>query len=83
MFFHKESPTLAEMGAAVVHPDFRGHGCLRQLTEYALAEAQRRQLQALHARPVTNHIYSQKVSEELGFKPCGLLRGIRSCLHVF
>ena len=82
MFFHKESPFLAEMGAAVVHPDFRGHGCLRQLTEYALAEAQRRQLQALYARPVTNHIYSQKVSEEVGFKPCGLLwdSDLPSCL---
>ena len=83
MFFHQESPTLAEMGAAVVHPDFRGHGCLRQLTEYALAEAQRRQLQAIHARPVTNHIYSQKVSEEVGFKPCGLLVGFGPAFMSF
>ncbi len=35
--FSPENPTLAEIGAAVVHPDFRGHGCLRQLTEYALS----------------------------------------------
>jgi RimJ/RimL family protein N-acetyltransferase len=75
LFFSKENGALAELGAAVVHPDFRGHGCLRQLTEYALAEGRRRQLQALYGRPVTNHIYSQKVSEDLGFKPCGLLVG--------
>ena len=56
-------------------PDFRGHGCLRRLTEYALAEAGRRQLQALYGRPVTNHMYSQKVSEDMGFKPCALLVG--------
>ena len=75
MFFSKENTTLAEIGAAVVHPEFRGHGCLRQLTDYALTEARRRQFQALSGRPVTNHTYSQQVSESLGFKPCGLLVG--------
>jgi hypothetical protein len=75
LFFSKENAALAELGAAAVDPDFRGHGCLGRLTEYALAEAGRRQLQALCGRPVTNHMYSQKVSEDMGFKPCALLLG--------
>ena len=75
LFLSKENATLAELGAAVVDPDFRGHGCLGRLTEYALAEAGRRQLQALYGYPVTNHMYSQKVSEDMGFKPCALLAG--------
>ncbi len=76
LILSKEKSTLAEIGAAVVHPDFRGHGCLQQLAEYALTEAQGRQLSAVFARPVTSHIYSQKVSEKLGFKPSGLLVGL-------
>jgi hypothetical protein len=75
LFLSKENAALAELGAAVVDPDFRGHGCLGRLTEYALAEAGRRQLQALCGRPVTNHMYSQKVSDDMGFKPCALLLG--------
>jgi serine/threonine-protein kinase RsbW len=63
------------MGAAVVHPDFRGHGCLRQLTEYALDEARRRQLHGLCGRPVTSHTFSQQAAEGDGFIPCGLLLG--------
>ena len=83
MFFDRENPALAEIGAAVVHPDFRGHGCLRQLTEYALSEGRRRHLQALFMRPVTNHTYSQKVSENLGFKPCALLVGMSPAFMSF
>jgi GNAT superfamily N-acetyltransferase len=75
LFFSPERPALAEMGAAVVHPDFRGHGCLRQLTDYAVTEARRRQLHGLYGRPVTNHTYSQQVGEAAGFTPCGLLLG--------
>jgi RimJ/RimL family protein N-acetyltransferase len=75
LFLSPERPALAELGAGVVHPDFRGHGCLRQLTDYALDEARRRQLHGLYGRPVTNHTYSQQVAEAAGFIPCGLLLG--------
>ena len=83
VFFSKENPALAEMGTAVVHPDFRGHGCLRQLTEYVLAEGSKRQLQSFYARPVTNHTYSQKVLEELGFNTSGLLAGFWPAITSF
>ncbi len=83
LFFSKEPAALAEIGAAVVHPDFRGHGCLRQLLEFALAEARRFQLPALFGRPVTNHTYSQKVAESLSFTPCGLLLGLGPAFMSF
>jgi RimJ/RimL family protein N-acetyltransferase len=83
LFFDPDNPALAEIGAAVVHPGFRGHGCLHQLTEAALAEARRRHLQALFIRPVTNHTYSQRASDNLGFKPCGLLVGFSPAFLSF
>jgi serine/threonine-protein kinase RsbW len=76
IFFSKDNPFLAELGTAAVDPDFRGHGCLRRLSEYALAEARWRQLSALYGRPVTSHTYSQKVAADFGFQPCGLQVGL-------
>ena len=76
LFFSQENPTLAEIGTAVVHPDFRGHGCLRAVDRIRSdSRPDAGEFHALFGRPVTNHTYSQKVSENLGFKPCGLLVG--------
>jgi serine/threonine-protein kinase RsbW len=75
LFLSPDHPSLAEIGAAVVNPDSRGHSCLLQLTEHALAEARQCQLQALFGQAVTNHTYSQKVAESFQFTPCGLLVG--------
>jgi serine/threonine-protein kinase RsbW len=83
LFFSPDHPNLAEIGAGVVNPDFRGHRCLQQLTEQALAEAQQCHIQALFGQLVTNHTYSQKVAETFDFKPCGLLVGCGSASLSF
>lgn len=83
LFFSRDHHSLAEMGAAVVTPGSRGHSCLLQLTEYALAEARKCQLRALFVQAVTNHSYSQRVAESIHFIPCGLLVGYGSSSMTF
>lgn len=83
LFFSRDHPSLAEIGAAMVNPDLRGHSCLLQLTECALAEARKSQLPALFGQAVTNHTYSQKVAESFHFKPCGILVGYGSASLTF
>jgi serine/threonine-protein kinase RsbW len=66
---------IAEIGQAVVKPEFRGQGCLLLLTEFLVNEAKSRGLTGLYVRPVTSHTFSQRVSTRLGFVPCAILLG--------
>jgi len=65
----------AEIGQAVVKPEFRGQGCLLKLTEFLINEAKSRGLNGLYVRAVTSHTFSQRVSTRLGFKACAMLLG--------
>jgi anti-sigma regulatory factor (Ser/Thr protein kinase) len=66
---------VAEIGQAVVKPDFRGSGCLASMTDFILKEAESRGLIGIYTRAVTNHVFSQRVSGRFGFKSCGVMLG--------
>lgn len=66
---------IAEMGQAVVVPEFRGHKCLEQMSEYLLETATKIGLHGLFVQAVTNHPYSQKSSHRFGTKDCALQLG--------
>lgn len=65
----------AEIGQAVVKPEFRGQGCLLLLTEFLINEAKSRGLTGLYVRAVTSHTFSQRVTTRLGFTACAVLLG--------
>jgi anti-sigma regulatory factor (Ser/Thr protein kinase) len=65
----------AEIGQAVVKPEFRGQGCLLRLTEFLISEAKSRGIAGLYVRAVTSHTFSQRVTTRLGFKACAILLG--------
>ena len=64
--------SVAEIGQAVVKPEYRGHGCLVKLTEYLIEEGKSRGMTGVFLGAVTNHMFSQRVGERLGFHNCGL-----------
>jgi serine/threonine-protein kinase RsbW len=66
----------AELGFAVVKPEYRGQGCLYRLTEYLVNKAKSDGLQALHVLAATNHTHSQRVAHKFGLNPSGLLVGL-------
>jgi anti-sigma regulatory factor (Ser/Thr protein kinase) len=66
---------IAEIGQAVVKPEFRRLGCLTSLTAFILKEIQARNLAGFYTRTVTIHSFSQKVSSNFGLKPCAIMLG--------
>ncbi|MBI4965904.1 MAG: GNAT family N-acetyltransferase [Desulfomonile tiedjei] len=73
---HSDMSTVAEIGLAVVNPDFRGQGCLTRLTEYLTQKAKSHGFRALFVLAATNHTFSQQVIHRFGFQDCGLLVGL-------
>ncbi len=69
------SSNVAELGFAVVKPEFRWQGCLTRLTEYLIAKAKSENTRALYVVAATNHTYSQQAIHRFGFNDCGLLVG--------
>lgn len=63
---------VAEIGQAVVKPKYRGYGCLAKLTEFVIREGRARGLTGVFVSAVTNHTFSQKVGERIGFQNCGI-----------
>jgi anti-sigma regulatory factor (Ser/Thr protein kinase)/predicted GNAT family N-acyltransferase len=76
-------PDVAEIGLAVVKPEFRGQGCLTRLTEYMIEKARSEKVQALFVLAATNHTYSQKVIHRFGFNDCALLVGFGPATLLF
>lgn len=72
MFRSDARSPVAEIGQAVVKPRYRGHGCLVKLTEFVIEEGRARGLTGVFVSAVTNHTFSQKVGERLGFYNCGM-----------
>ena len=67
------NPRLWEMGQAIVLPDHRKSGIFRWLFQAALTHATRDPgCVGLFATSLTNHVVSQKVCAEAGFKEVGL-----------
>ena len=74
LFWH-EDDRIAELAQAVVKPEFRGQGVLKEMTKYLLAKARSDGLIGVFVEAVTAHTYSQKVALSLGFKGCGIILG--------
>lgn len=66
---------VAETGAAVIHPDFKGLGIFNRLAEHTLAGARGLGLTALYAHCVTVHPYSQKAAHTHGYRETALAVG--------
>ena len=75
IFNSEEDSGVAEIGLAVVRPEFRGSGCLLELTKFLLNQAQSKGFSALYIRAVTAHTFSQRVARRLGFETCAILLG--------
>ena len=73
--FNSEDSGVAEIGLAVVRPEFRGQGCLLKLTEFLVNQAVSKGLKSLYIRAVTSHTFSQQVADRLGFNTCAILLG--------
>jgi anti-sigma regulatory factor (Ser/Thr protein kinase)/GNAT superfamily N-acetyltransferase len=74
--FRLDKPSVsAEVGQAVVAPEFRGRGCITGLTRFLIEEGRTRGLKGMFLEAVTSHTFSQRVSGKLGFKTCGILLG--------
>ena len=73
----------AEIGQAVVKPEFRGQGCLLRLTEFLINEAKSRGLTGLYVRAVTSHTFSQRVTTRLGFTACAIILGYAPATIIF
>lgn len=66
---------VAEIGLAVVKPEFRGQGCLTRMTEFLIERARSEKARALFVLAATNHTYSQQVIHKFGFSDSALLVG--------
>jgi len=75
LIFTKEEANVAEIGQAVVKPEYRGNKALELLTDHLVAEARQRGLHGVFAQAVTNHPYSQKSMHRLGYRDSALLLG--------
>jgi anti-sigma regulatory factor (Ser/Thr protein kinase)/RimJ/RimL family protein N-acetyltransferase len=73
--FNSEDSGVAEIGLAVVRPEFRSRRCLLALTEFLLNQSGSKGLKGLYVRAVTSHTFSQQVADRLGFGACGVLLG--------
>lgn len=73
LFRDSSEETIAELGMAVVNPDFRGQGCISLLSDHLMEQAHKTGLTGLFAKAVTNHPFSQKAMHKLDFSDCGLL----------
>jgi anti-sigma regulatory factor (Ser/Thr protein kinase)/RimJ/RimL family protein N-acetyltransferase len=73
--FNSEGSGVAEIGLAVVRPEFRGQGCMLGLTKFLLNQAESKRLKGLYLRAVTAHTFSQQVADRLGFTACGIMLG--------
>ncbi len=71
--FPGENRRIAELGQAVVRPQFRSHGVLAELSRYLIDKARSLGLMGVYARSVTVHTYSQKVVSQLGLRPCAII----------
>lgn len=66
-----QSP-IRELAQAAVDPAHRGRGILTRLLSAAIEEARLRSMVGLFGEPVTNHVFSQRASLNLGFRDTAL-----------
>jgi N-acetylglutamate synthase-like GNAT family acetyltransferase len=66
---------LAETGAAVIHPDYKGLGIFNTLALQTLEDARGIGLSAVYAQAVTIHPYSQKAAYTHGYREAAVVVG--------
>ncbi|MDP4604028.1 MAG: GNAT family N-acetyltransferase [Solirubrobacteraceae bacterium] len=69
------SDEAGETGVAVVHPAYRGLGIFNRLFEHTLERARTAAVQAVYARAVTGHPYSQRAEHSRGYRESALMLG--------
>ncbi len=73
---HGEGARIAEIGRAVVVPEYRGLGCFNKLSSFLLDAGKDLGLVGIYGQAVSNHTYSQQVGRRLGMKDCGITLGL-------
>jgi N-acetylglutamate synthase-like GNAT family acetyltransferase/anti-sigma regulatory factor (Ser/Thr protein kinase) len=71
----EEAGQLAETGAAVVHPDYKGLGIFNRLAVQTIEDAKRTGLSAVYGQTVTIHPYSQKGVHSHGYRETAINAG--------
>jgi hypothetical protein len=66
---------IAESGEAMVLPEHQHHHLLEKMRLLLEDEAARLGLHGIFGRTVTNHVFSQKMVERFGERPCGVSLG--------
>ncbi|MGM0545366.1 MAG: GNAT family N-acetyltransferase [Bacteroidota bacterium] len=69
----KEDSNIAEVGEAVVSPEYRKQGIMSGMMELLIEVAQNQRLEALFGKAVTIHPVSQRVNQKFGFISTGLM----------
>lgn len=69
----KENSTIAEVGEAVVSPNYRKQGIMSNMMDRLITVARSHNLEALYGKAVTIHPVSQRVNQKFGFTSSGLM----------
>lgn len=69
----KEDSNIAEVGEAVVSPDFRRQGVMSRMMQQLIDMSRKKRLSALFGKAVTIHFVSQKVNARFGFRTTALM----------
>ncbi|MDZ7660024.1 GNAT family N-acetyltransferase [Fodinibius sp.] len=69
----KEDSNIAEVGEAVVSPDYRKQGIMSNMMEQLIKVGREHNLEALYGKAVTIHPVSQRVNQKFGFTSTGLM----------
>ena len=71
----EKSDEAGETGVAVVHPAYRGLGIFNRLFEHTIERARAVEVEAVYARAVTAHPYSQRAEHSRGYRETALMLG--------
>ncbi len=71
----EKSDEAGETGVAVVHPAYRGLGIFNRLFEHTIERARAVNAEAVYARAVTGHPYSQRAEHSRGYRESALMLG--------
>lgn len=71
-FYPYLGANIAELTFAFVNPEYRGQGCLKNLTECLFTTPKKYPLVGAYAYSVTNHLFTQKALIKYDFLDCGI-----------
>lgn len=71
----EKSGQAGETGVAVVHPAYRGLGIFNRLFEHTIERARAAKVEAVYARAVTAHPFSQRAEHSRGYRESALMLG--------